>query len=375
MRIALDARTVQDHFPGIARYTFNLAQALAGITPPTELTLLYHAGAQNTRFDLAQLTARPNVRLAVINAPNYSLSEQWLIPGLLRQLHPHVYHSPYYIMPYRPGYPTIVTVHDLIPLLYPRHFTRSQRFVFGVTIRLSLRVAQKVIVVSRATANDLRALLNVPPDKVTIIPEAADPAMRRASPDVIAAIRARYHLPESYVLYVGSNKPHKNLTRLVEAFARHQNQSPITLAIGGHWDARYPTAHQRATELALSNRIQWLGPVPQADLPALYSGATLFIFPSLYEGFGLPVLEAMACGTPVVCSNISSLPEVIGDAGLLFDPLNVDTIATTIRRALENPDLRAELRQRGLARAAQFTWERVAEKTMAVYRAICQHDR
>jgi alpha-1,3-rhamnosyl/mannosyltransferase len=191
----------------------------------------------------------------------------------------------------------------------------------------------------------------------------------------VAAVRARYDLPERYLLYLGSNKPHKNLERLVEAWALLQPQ-PAALVIAGSWDSRYPEARQRAAALSrspaplagLERQLLWLGPVPEADLPALYSGALLFVFPSLYEGFGLPVLEAMACGTPVACSNTSSLPEVAGDAALLANPLDTQELARAMRTALEDESLRQEMSEKGLKRAQGFSWLRTAQRTLETYR-------
>jgi alpha-1,3-rhamnosyl/mannosyltransferase len=179
-------------------------------------------------------------------------------------------------------------------------------------------------------------------------------------------------LPDRYVLYFGSNKPHKNVPRLVQAFAQARIEaqgSRIELVVAGHWDERYPEAKQAAERLGLKDTVKFIGPVKDADLPALYGGAELFVFPSEYEGFGLPVLEAMACGAPVVCSSRSSLPEVAGDAALLCDPQDVESLARTIEQALTDRDLRAALQQRGLARAAQFSWEQAAQRTLGVYRS------
>jgi alpha-1,3-rhamnosyl/mannosyltransferase len=199
---------------------------------------------------------------------------------------------------------------------------------------------------------------------------------------VLETMRRKYALPERFVLYLGSNKPHKNLVRLVEAWfqvSRSKFQVATTsdvkrgtwnlkLVLAGHWDPRYPQAQQRAAELRLEDSVRFLGDVSEADLPALYNLATIFAFPSLYEGFGLPPLEAMACGTPVACANTSSLPEVVGDAALLFDPLDVEGMAATIAQTLSDASLRAALRARGLARARLFSWERTAKETLMAYR-------
>jgi alpha-1,3-rhamnosyl/mannosyltransferase len=175
------------------------------------------------------------------------------------------------------------------------------------------------------------------------------------------------------MLYFGSNKPHKNVSRLVQAFAQFgiRNQgSGIGLVIAGHWDERYPEAKQAVEQYGLTERVTFIGPVKDDDLPALYGGAELFVFPSEYEGFGLPVLEAMACGAPVVCGNRSSLPEVAGDAALLCDPLDAANIALALNRVMDDAALHLTLQQRALERATQFTWEHTAQLTRDVYKRV-----
>jgi glycosyltransferase involved in cell wall biosynthesis len=243
--------------------------------------------------------------------------------------------------------------------------------IFAVTIRLAIRAASQVIAVSQATARDLQHLLKLPKERIAVIRESADPAFRPQSSRACCTFRTRLGLPEQYALYLGSNKLHKNLVRLVDAWARLQPQ-PVPLVIAGVWDPRYPEARQRAEALNLGKAVHFLGPVAEKDLPVLYSSAALFVFPSEYEGFGLPVLEAMACGAPVACSNTSSLPEVTGDAALMFDPADVDAIADTLDRLLADAGLRADFRERGLRQATRFTWERTAQETLNLYRKIAQ---
>jgi glycosyltransferase involved in cell wall biosynthesis len=369
VRIVLDGRTIADHFPGIGRYTFNLAGALARcLAPGDELVLLHNPRQPNTRFALAALAERSRLRLLPVSARNFSLAEQWRLPGLLRQLNATVYHSPYFLMPYRPGCPSVVTIHDLIPMRYPADYSLSTRVVFALGARLAVRAARRVVAVSNDGAADLRQRLGVPPARLAAIPEAPDPIFQPQSAQAIAQVRARYGLPEGYVLYLGSNKPHKNLPRLVRAFIELAPAAgrQTALVIAGHWDERYPQA--RLAAQAAPDRVRLLGPVAPADLPGLYAGALLFVFPSIYEGFGLPPLEAMACGVPVVCSKASSLPEVVGQAALVFDPLSQDDLRTALERALTDGALRADLAQRGLERARLFTWDRAARQTLDVYR-------
>jgi alpha-1,3-rhamnosyl/mannosyltransferase len=276
-------------------------------------------------------------------------------------------------MPYRVTVPAIVTLHDLIPMRYPAYFTAVQRLVFAMAVRLAMRTAT-TIADSQATANDLIALWPRPKSDPIIITPAADETFCPQPPERVAALRAKFNLPEQYILYFGSNKPHKNLTRLVDAWGRLPKQS-IPLIIAGFWDERFPEARQLAEQRSGDDSIRFLGPVVEADVPALYSGAYFFIFPSEYEGFGLPVLEAMACGTAVACSNRSSLPEIGEEAAAYFDPNDVHSIAATIHRLLADPDLLAHHRRQSPCQAARFTWHAAAEQTLTLYRRLSGGDR
>jgi len=386
MNLCLDARTATDHFPGIGRYVVNLAQAMMPLLSKDDRLILLADPAQPSPWDL---TALAGERVQVVDVPlsPFFLRQQWVVPRLLRSLGANVYHSPYYLMPYWPGVPAVVTVYDLIPLLFPQRVSPTARLLFRWMTALALRAASCVIVISQATRRDLLTLYHLLPQKVTAIPLAADGGFNPLPPTEVERVRCKYSLPEDYLLYLGINKPHKNLVRLIDAFSRitrrpepfvpgPKDQGPVeghhasrfTLVIAGAWDSRYPEPRQRAQALGLENVVRFLGPVPEADLPALYSGATLFVFPSLYEGFGLPVLEAMACGTPVVCSNTSSLPEIVGQAALTFDPLDVEEMAAKIEQVLRNEALREEMREKGLRQAARFSWERTAQETLKVYK-------
>ncbi len=370
MRILVDGRTIQDHFPGIARYTFNLARALARVAPEDEFLILHDPVARNTRYDLGELQGYPNVQLVLGAASVFSWSEQWRIPRQVKRLACDVVHAPYYVRPYAMPAPVVFTAHDLIPMLYPAYFTRRERIVFGMAMALAWRTARKVIAVSQATACDLRRLLGVPDDRIAVVPEAAAPAFKPQPEQAIAAARDKYALPDEYALYFGSNKPHKNLVCLVEAWAEVAARTPTGLVIAGHWDMRYPQARERAAALGLEGRVHFAGPIAEADVPAVYAGAKVFVFPSLYEGFGLPVLEAMACGVPVVCSRASSLPEVAGEAALLVDPNDTHGLAAAICRVLEGVQLARTLRAKGLEQAARFSWEQAARTTLALMKTV-----
>lgn len=368
MHIGIDGRYIADHYPGIGRYTFSLVEALSRLAPEETFVVAVHPGQPNSRYNLDQLAARSNILLEPFALPPRSPLEQVHWPQAARRWSLDVFHSPYFYMPYVLPCPSAVTIYDLIPLVFPEGFSAGQRLIFRLMVGLALRTARAVIAISAATRADLVRYFNLSPERVHVTPLAADASFYPRPPAEVAAVRARYGLPDQYILYVGINKPHKNLPRLIEAYAKIAGAPPLVLA--GREDARYPQARERVEALGLGGRVCFPGDIASADLPALYSGASLFVFPSLYEGFGLPPLEAMACGVPVVCSNRASLLETVGDAALTFAPEDVEAMASAIRRALHDAYLRASLRQHGLARAAQFSWERTAQETLKIYRML-----
>jgi len=366
----LDARTATPHFPGIGRYVRNLARELVPLLAPAErLTVLVDPDHP------VPLPETGQAETLTVGASPFSLRQQWVVPSLLRELQASLYHSAYYLMPYRLRVPSVLTLYDLIPMLFPDQSSRRARWLFRWMTSLALRTSQHNIAISQSTHRDVLKHFAVPAGDITPIPLAADPMFGPQTAAQIAGFRRRYGLPERFVLYVGSNKPHKNLVRLVEAWGQVAPEFPDhELAVAGAWIEVYSEPRVRAERLGLgADRIRWLGPVPDVDLPALYAAATLFVFPSLYEGFGLPVVEAMACGTPVACAEVPSLSEVVGDAALRFDPRDVDDMGTVIVQALSSRDLRAELSRRGLVRAAGFSWTRTAQETLSVYRRLVRN--
>jgi len=358
MTVVLDARVATDHYPGIGRVAVRLADALVRVRPGGEFAVLHDPSSTSERL------GRPGGRLLPCRARPFSLSSQWSVPELLRRSGARVYHSLFYGMPYRPGVPTIWTCHDLTPLAQPGLFDPARRAAFWLAHRLAIGAAQRITANSQATAHDLERFLRVPVERIAVIPWGVDARFAPQSDETTRSLKARLELPERYILFLGINKPHKNLVRLIEAFAQVRARSPgddLTLVVAGVWDPRYPEARELARRLELGAAVRFLGPVSEADLPALYAAALAFAFPSEYEGFGLPLLEAMACGTPSMTSTTSSLPEVAGDAALLVPPTDVAAIADALTRLVTDSALRADLARRGRARALQFTWERTAE--------------
>jgi glycosyltransferase involved in cell wall biosynthesis len=397
MRIAIDARYVADHFPGIGRYIYNLLLGLAALGQPHTLIVLHNPALPNTRHDIAVLARLPSVELVATTARPFSAAEQFAIPRLLRRLRADLYHAPYYVRPYAGlPCPAIVTLYDAIPHLFPSEVSPRARLLFDLLTRLAIRSSRRVITISQSASDDLAAAYHVPRERIAVTPLAADSRFRPQPPATIAAARAKYGLPERYILTLTSNKPHKNLVGLIKAYAQNrrttepQNQepqnreldsgapsplhpftpSPLHLVIAGHWDPRYPEARELAGRLGLDAVVRFLPGVAEADLPALLSGAEVFAFPSLYEGFGLPPLEALACGAPVLCGEGSSLPEVVGEAALCVDMHSVAALAAGLAQLLSDATLRKQLCAAGPQRAALFSWRRTAEATLEVYQQV-----
>jgi glycosyltransferase involved in cell wall biosynthesis len=398
MHIAIDGRVITDHFPGIGRYVYHLVDALARIAPDDAFSLLHTreqihtpervhtpdrihtTGRITPRYDLATLATYPNVRLIPVDAPVFSLSAQWRVPRALRAARADVFHATYWVGAYRPGVPTVLSLYDLIGARVPGSVPGPRRWALDLAVRLALRNARHVLTLSEASKRDLVAVARVPEESVTVTHLAADARFRPADAAVVAELRTRLGLPSRYVLYVGINKPHKNLMTLVDAWGRVAEDHPeiaasTELVIAGAWDPRYPEVRARAESLPAAARTRFIGPVAESDLPTLYSGAAVFAFPSRYEGFGLPPLEAMACGTPVVAADTTSLPEVVGDAGRLVDPDDVAGWAAALAEILADGALAADLGARGRARAAGFTWEATARRTWEVYRRVAGEGR
>ncbi|MEI7644003.1 MAG: glycosyltransferase family 1 protein [Chloroflexales bacterium] len=369
MRIGLDARAIGDHFPGIGRYIVSLAHALATFESGHTLVLLHNPPHPGARYRLDELAGLPRVELAPVRATPFSPLQQIELPLRARALGLDVLHSPYFIKPYAGlPCPSVVTIYDMLGWRFPATLSLRGRLLYRLTMGMAVRGADALITISQSAQAELAQRYRISPERIAVTPLAADHRFAPQPPEVVAEIRARYGLSTPYVLYLGSNKPHKNLERLIRAWDRAgAGVDAAQLILAGHEDAKHPTARQLVAERGMGARVRFLPSVDDADLPALYSGAAVFAFPSYYEGFGMPPLEAMACGVPVLCAGVSSLPEVVGDAALLVDPYSLSAIADGLVRLLDQPNLRCDLRERGLRRAREFSWHRTALATLRVY--------
>jgi glycosyltransferase involved in cell wall biosynthesis len=369
MRIGIDATAIPLQRAGAGNYIFNLIRTLPRVDRSNEYVVFGKAAHE------AELGVNwPNFRFVRQEFAGRGLRLAWEQLGLPRQVRAHrldVLHSPHYTMPLRHPARSVVTFCDMTFLLHPDLHQAVKRVFFPAMMRLSARRADRLIAISESTRGDLVRMWGVDRARIAAIPLAAEAGYRPRSPEEIAEICGRHAVhPGSYVLYVGVLEPRKNVDRLVEAFGRVAKELPgIDLVIAGRRGWMYDQIFAQVEALGLHDRVRFTGYVANEDLPALYGGARVFAYPSKYEGFGLPVLEAMSCGTPVVTTNVSSMPEVAGDAAILVEPDDVTGLAAALLRVSGDHVLRDELACRGLARARAFSWERCARETIAVYEA------
>lgn len=371
MSLYLDISAAVHRRAGLGRYAESLARALADRVPD-RLAFFYNAengieplkGLEQTPTHTVALGYKP-WRMLVWLGQLAGTGFNRLVPGA------RLFHATEHLLLPLRGIPTVLTVHDLIFRQLPQHHKRLNRWYLNLTMPLYCRRASHIIAVSEAARRDLMAAYGVPSEKITVIYEAADPRFCRQSAVAVASALARYDLPARYLLFVGTIEPRKNLGRLLAAFERiYREGLSDALVIVGKRGWLYDDFFAALEHSPVREHVIFPGFVPDADLPAVYTGAQALVLPSLCEGFGLPVLEGMACRTPVICSNTSSLPEVAGDAALLVDPTHVDEIAGAITRVLTDSALHAQMRVRGEEQAARFSWERTAEETLAVYQQL-----
>jgi glycosyltransferase involved in cell wall biosynthesis len=300
--------------------------------------------------------------------------EQSGVPRATRRLAVDLLHYPYFAAPLRSPVPLVVTIHDLIPLVLPEYRGSAAVRAYMRLQAATTRRAALILTDSNASRHDIVRYLNVPRQKVRVVPLGVDPRFHPVNPESAAAVRAKHRLPERFVFHSAGLDVRKNVERLILAYARARASHGVTeaLAITGNPDRAggvYRPLRPLVEQLGLEKQVRFLGTVPEEDLPALYGACTLAVCASRYEGFGLPVLEAMASGAVVASSNASSLPEVTGDDALLFDPEDEAACAEAIARGLQDESLRRDLRERGLVRAATFTWEKTAAATLQAYEA------
>jgi glycosyltransferase involved in cell wall biosynthesis len=373
MRIVLEGTTLRAGRTGVGYYVEHLLTHLADEARGDELIVASNGPVETAR------PLPPRVRIARGYA--FPLRLPWMqlvAPRLVDELGADVAHFTNAVVPLASPVPTVVTIHDMSLTLYPRFHPLRRVLLHRPFVALAARRADAIITVSHSARRDILGHYRVPPERVHVVYEAAAPAFRpipdRASLEPVAR---RYALPARVVLYVGTIEPRKNLPRLLHAFARRKRagELPHTLVCVGRYGWRARDVRSTVERLALGEAVRFLGYVPFADLPALYNLAEFFVFPSLHEGFGLPVLEAMACGVPVIVGRNSSLVEVAGDAAEAVDATDVEALGDALVRLARNAELRRARARQGLARARAFSWRRAARETLAIYRCVATAPR
>ncbi len=374
VQIGIDYTSAMHQSAGIGRYTREMVKALAAHSANSVEFYYYLFVADGKNFE------------PILPGANFAwcptrLTERWLARLWYRLRLPlwveawtgplDLFHAPDFILPpVKPGTRTVVTIHDLSFVREPDSVMPGMTAHLNQWVPRSVERADHVIAVSAATRQDLIELYQTPPEKISVLYHGVTPNFKPIKePAALNTVRQKYGLGERpFILSVGTIQPRKNYRRLVQAFAKIDPSFALVIVGSKGWD--YEEIFAEVTQRGLAERVHFPGFVVDADLPALYSAASLFVYPSLYEGFGLPALEAMACGTPVVVSNQSALPEVISEAGLLVDPRDVEAIATTMANVLADQNLHRQLSQAGLIQAARFTWDDVAMKLLRLYQMV-----
>ena len=364
MRIGIDARKLHDF--GIGTYIRNLLRQLSRLDTSTEFVLLCRP---EDREGLA--TLGENFRSIAETAAPYSLSEQVRVPFALRREKVSLFHAPHYVLPPLVPCRSVVTIHDCIHLMFPQYLPNLAALAYArASIRMAARRATRVMTVSESSKRDILRFVDTEPGKIDVIYNSYDErfGVEPLEEDVVR-VRERFQLHDEFILYAGNVKPHKNLERLIQAFdlVRRRGLDHVKLVIIGDEVSKYAALRRAVHRHQLHQYVRFLGYLPETTLAVMYRLAGVFVFPSLYEGFGLPPLEAMASGTPVVTSNVSSLPEVAGDAAILVDPYDPHAIADGIATVLTDEATRRELRSKGLRRASEFSWEASVRRIRSIY--------
>jgi len=367
VQIGIDAHSAEREGEGNATYTRHLLAALAAAPGPDTFVLF----AANPAHPVYRTLPPPGRARTVAVRQGHGLARlAWTLARAAAREGVDCLHVQY-LAPLRYRGPLVLTVHDLGFLRQPDSFPLGLRLALRLLVPRSIAQARRIITDSDFARRDLLARYPVPPAKVVAIPLAAGPGFSPRPPAATAHALARYGLQPGFLFSLGRLNRRKNLERLLLAYARLRARgiAPAPLVLGGKPDYGAAAVLRQARALGPAAPIRWMGLIPDADLPFFYCGAACFVYPSLFEGFGLPVLEAMACGTPVVTANRTALPELAGDAALLIDPTRVDALAAALARVLTDPPLARTLAQRGLARSHRYSWAETARQTLAVYRA------
>lgn len=366
MRIGIDARAI--HLQGIGRYIRELIRHLARVDTRNQY-IIYFPTVEH--MDENKID-NPNFQCVLVPYQIYTVKEQLYLPYFLYKDKLDLFHSTTSLaIPLLRTCRHVITLHDLLLKIHPEFLPSKLSWVyFQITNWWAIKFADKIITISDFTSKELSALYPKSRHKITTIHNGVSAEFQVIKDkEVLENVKKKYGITKDYILYVGTYKENKNLPTLVKAYAQlpHHMRHSYYLVIVGKQSTRYPEVPALIKQLGIESTVICINHVREEDLPVFYSGATVFVFPSIYEGFGLPIIEAMACGAPVVASNQASIPEIATDAAILTDPLNVKGMSGAVYDVLSNPQLRKMLVEKGLERAKSFSWEKTARETMQLY--------
>ncbi len=364
MKICIDARKITDL--GIGRYVQNILDQFCKLSSTHQFLLLF---APEKIEEFRQRYASPQFQLEIEEAPKYSIKELFTISNKIRRFNADIYHSPHYTVPLFKIKPTIAMIHDLIHIKFPEYLpSKFARFYARWMIKHAVTTSDHLITISEWSKKDILNEFNLSPDKITVVNSAVIDSFQKMDDALVHEfLSGQLKINKPYLFYCGAFKPHKNLTTLLQAFHRVNRELCPYLVLAGDELASYPSLKEQVMRLDLKDRIIAPGRISTDHLVYLYNGAAGFIFPSEYEGFGLPPLEAMQCGVPVIASNASCMPEVLGDAALYFEPKSVEQLTSQINRLLSDTDLRQNLIQNGVNQVKKYSWPKTAQKILDIY--------
>jgi glycosyltransferase involved in cell wall biosynthesis len=370
MKIGIITDCVDDGAAGVGVYTRNLVENLVRIDKRNQYFLVHYKKSNDSFYK-----GKAQIIVEMKQLPFYrEFRKAFLLPGLLDRIGLDVVHEPMQIGPFflKKGFSSVVTVHDLSPLLFPETFNRIVYLHHKYGMIRILRNVDAVVTDSHNTRKDLLERFSVDPKKIRVIHLGVAERFKPANHLVCERLREKLGLADPFVLYLGTLEPRKNLTSLIDAFHKLKKDIRMNhkLLICGAKGWKYSNIFKRVKQLRLENEVVFTGFIDDEDLPALYSSAKVFVFPSIYEGFGLPPLEAMACGCPVICSNAASLPEVVGDAAITVSPYDANRLSQELYHVLSSKRLRQRLIRKGFKNVKRFSWKRCAEQTLQVYQEV-----
>jgi glycosyltransferase involved in cell wall biosynthesis len=368
MHVVIDAQPLLEPLAGIGRCTSSILKALARIDSRNQYYLYYGASFRQSRAALPHFDS-PNFHRKLIRCPGRVfrfLTEKLKVLPVGSLLGNYdLYHGLNYHVP-RVAFPSIVNIYDLSYLLFPQYFTRKRLNDIRGKVASSIKRADKILTGSESAKADIVNFLKVPGKRIKVTPFGVEETFKPQSSEEVSLIRKKHNLPERFILFVGTIEPRKNIISLLRAYHKLV-RSDVGLVIAGGHGWLFEEIFREVSRLNLREKVMFPGRVSETDLPALYSAASVFVYPSVYEGFGFPPLEAMACGVPVIVSNTSSLPEIVGDAGILVNPEDSSEIAEAIRSVLDDDSKRENMRTKGIERAKRFSWEKCAGETLRIY--------